>query len=133
MSISDLRDNTFAVIDASNYVINIVYLTSGSWIQPADTTLVQLYEYERCNVGDYYNALGSPPNGRFAYVTVDPDFPTYESTLEKPHTRFTSGGSDSGSLYVENSLIIGEGNSGGYIQFADGTRKYSAIIDGGIF
>jgi len=132
MTLFDPKDNTFAVVDSNNYVVNIVYVT-GSWDQPADTILVQLYEYESCNIGDYYFPAGTPPTGRFAYVSLAPEYPTFESTLPKPKTRTESGGSDSGSLFIENSIIIGTGNSGAYVQFADGSKLYSAIIDGGSF
>lgn len=42
-------------------------------------------------------------------------------------------GVSAANIVVESSLVIGTGNTGAYIQFADGTKKYSAIIDGGVF
>ena len=130
-----LKNNTYALVKG-NYVANVVY-ASGDWIQPDDVTAIQLYEYESCNVGDYYFGTGGSyiPVGtspRFQYVTVDEN-PTFEDTLRKPSYRLASGGADDGTLYVPGSLVIGTGNSGAYIQFADGTKKYSAIIDGGVF
>lgn len=126
------RDNTFAVVDGSNRVVNVVYLSGSPWRQPDSTTLIQLYENESCSVGDTYFPAGTPLTGRFQYVQLagEADF---EATLTKPNNRLASGGTDTGFLYVESSLVIGTGNSGAYIQFADGTKKYSAIIDGGVF
>lgn len=126
------RDNTFAVVSASNKVVNIVYLSGSPWEQPENTTLVQIYENESCSIGDTYSAGGTPPTGRFQYVQVDIET-GYEALLTKQKNRISSGGVDTGFLYVESSLVIGTGNSGAYIEFADGTKKYSAIIDGGVF
>jgi hypothetical protein len=126
------RDNTFAVVSASSKVVNVVYLSGSPWEQPENTTLVQIYQNESCSVGDTYFPAGSPPTGRFQYVQLALET-GYEEILEKPKNRIASGGSDTGFLYVESSLVIGTGNTGAYIQFADGTKMYSAIIDGGVF
>lgn len=126
------RDNTFAVVSASSIVVNVVYLSGSPWQQPDNTTLIQLYENESCSVGDTYFPAGTPPTGRFQYVQLTTEN-SFEEILAKPKNRIASGGSDTGFLYVESSLVIGTGNTGAYIQFADGTKKYSAIIDGGVF
>ena len=130
-----LKNNTYALVK-NNYVVNVVY-ASGDWIQPDDVTAVQLYEYESCNVGDYYFGTGGVyiPAGsspRFQYVIIDEN-PTFEDTLRKPAYRVASGGADDGTLYVSSSLVVGSGNSGSYVQFPDGTKLYSAVMDGGVF
>jgi len=126
------RDNTFAVVDASSKVVNVVYLSGSPWQQPDNTTLVQIYQNESCNVGDTYYPAGTPPTGRFQYVQLSSE-QYFEETLTKPNTRIASGGADTGFFYVQSSIVIGTGNSGAYLQFADGTKMYSTTIDGGVF
>jgi hypothetical protein len=134
MAAGTLRPNAFAVLK-NNSVQNVVLISNNSgWFQPEGTTLIQLYENESCNIGDTYFPAGSPPTGRFQYLQLAPGEPLYEDTVKKPVNRLQSGGSDSGTLYVPGSVVLGTDDSiyGAvyYLQFQDGTTQATAAVSG---
>lgn len=126
-----LEPNKYALIDSADKVNSVIIWDGGSWVPPAGLTPIQIYINEPCNIGDTYFSA-SPPGSRFAYVTLG-DEPDFETTLPKAASRVQVGGIDSGTLYSEGSVILGNGLTGAYLQFADGTKMYSATIDGGVF
>jgi hypothetical protein len=126
-----LEPNKYALIDSADKVNSVIVWDGNMWIPPAGLTPIQLYINEPCQIGDTYEPA-FPPGSRFVYVTLG-DEPDFESTLPKAASRVQVGGIDNGTLYSEGSVVLGNGITSAYLQFADGTKMYSAIIDGGVF
>ena len=121
------RDFTYAVLK-DNIVQNVIFSKNTGWDTPENTTLVQLYEDELCNIGDTY--FGGDPPTRFDYVFVG-DEESFEYTFINSPSRLASGGHDDGTLYVGGSVVIGTNGITGfsyYVQFADGTTQDTAAI-----
>ena len=126
-----LEPNKYALVDSNSKVNSVIVWDGGGWVPPAGLTPIQIYINEPCNIGDTY-LIAYPPGSRFAYVAIDVE-PDFESTLPKAASRVQVGGIDTGTLYSEGSVVLGNGITSAYLQFADGTKMYSATIDGGVF